>query len=103
MGIIMVMMKKSFLYYPSIFGVVDWLMLLGMTLCVIGAQTFKLKAFQNQTASKLQVLGNLPMVYNFFFDVFLFNTHFTSMQYWGIIVTMLTFVLDIYITFKSQE
>ena len=103
MGIIMVMMKKSFLYYPSIFSVVDWFMLLGMTLCVIGAQTFKLKAFQNQTASKLQVLGNLPMVYNFFFDVYLFNTHFTSMQYWGIIVTMLTFVLDIYITFRSSE
>ena len=97
----MVMTNQTFMYYPSVFTGVDWVILLGMTLSVIGAQTFKLKAFQNQTASKLQVLGNLPMVYNFFFDVYLFDTHFTNMQYWGITVTVLTFIIDIYITFKS--
>lgn len=65
---------------------------------VIGAQAFKLLAFQNQAASKLQVLGNLQMVYQFIFDVFLFNTHFNELQYWGIGITVVTFILDIYLT-----
>ena len=38
------------------------------------------------------------MVYQFLFDVFLFNTNFSELQYWGIGVTVLTFALDIYLT-----
>ena len=38
------------------------------------------------------------MVYQFMFDVFLFNTQFSELQYWGIGITVLTFVLDIYLT-----
>ena len=45
MGTAMVMLKQSFTYYPSIFTAVDWIMLLGMTMSVIGAQAFKLLAF----------------------------------------------------------
>ena len=63
MAAAMIVLNQSFTYYPSVFSIVDWLMLLGMTLSVIGAQSFKLMAFQNQAASKLQVLGNLQMVY----------------------------------------
>ena len=63
MAAAMIVLNQAFTYYPSVFSVVDWLMLLGMTLSVIGAQSFKLMAFQNQAASKLQVLGNLQMVY----------------------------------------
>ena len=33
----MVSLGQSFLYYPSVFTPVDWIMLLGMTLSVIGA------------------------------------------------------------------
>ena len=76
-------------------------MLFGMTLSVIGAQVFKLLAFQNQAASKLQVLGNLQMVYQFLFDVFLFDTMFSELQYWGIGITVITFILDIYLTVRG--
>lgn len=63
MGTAMFCLDQSFFYYPQRFTTTDWVMLLGMTLSVIGSQTFKLLAFQNQAASKLQVLGNLQMVY----------------------------------------
>ena len=43
------------------------------------------------------------MVYNFIFDVLLFDTQFSSMQYWGLFVTVITFVLDIYLTFRSSS
>ena len=43
------------------------------------------------------------MVYNFIFDVLLFDTHFSSMQYWGLFVTVITFVIDIYLTFRSDS
>ena len=43
------------------------------------------------------------MVYNFFFDVVLFDTHFSSMQYWGICITMFTFVADIYLTAQRTK
>lgn len=101
MGTAMWALGQSFMYYPAIFSMVDWVMLLGMTLSVIGSQTFKLLAFQNQAASKLQVIGNLQMVYQFLFDVFLFNVNFSTLQYWGIGVTVITFVLDIYMTVSS--
>ena len=103
MATVMVALKQSFMHYPTVFTWTDWLVLSGMTVSVIGAQTCKLKAFQNQTASKLQVLGNLPMVYNFIFDVLLFDTHFSSMQYWGLLITVITFVIDIYLTFKNKD
>ena len=103
MATAMLMLNQSFFYYPSIFSAVDWVMMLGMTLSVIGAQSFKLKAFQNQAASKLQVLGNLQMVYQFLFDVFLFNTHFNELQYWGIGITVVTFIADIYLTIKAPS
>lgn len=45
MGTTMVCLGQSFLEYPLIFTKWDWLILLGMTFSVIGAQTFKLKAF----------------------------------------------------------
>lgn len=103
MATAMVMLNQSFLYYPSVFSAVDWLMLFGMTLSVIGAQTFKLLAFQNQAASKLQVIGNLQMVYQFLFDIFLFDTNFNELQYWGIAITVITFIIDIYLTVRSSE
>ena len=78
-------------------------MLLGMTLSVIGAQSFKLLAFQNQAASKLQVLGNLQMVYQFIFDIFLFDTQFNELQYWGIAIIVITFALDVYFTVKGTK
>ena len=53
MATAMVVLGQSFFYYPSMFSAIDWIMLLGMTLSVIGAQSFKLLAFQNQAASKL--------------------------------------------------
>lgn len=37
MGTAMLMLDQSFFYFPSIFSYVDWIMLLGMTLSVIGA------------------------------------------------------------------
>ncbi len=43
------------------------------------------------------------MVYQFLFDVFLFNTMFSELQYWGIGITVLTFILDIYLTIRSPE
>jgi len=43
----MLALDQSFFYYPSIFTPIDWLMLMGMTLSVIGAQTMKLYSFQN--------------------------------------------------------
>lgn len=75
----MLALDQSFFYYPSIFTAVDWIMLMGMTLSVIGAQTTKLYSFQSQTASKLQVLGNLGMVNNFIFDFFLFHPAFSDL------------------------
>ena len=45
MATAMVMLNQSFLFYPSIFSLVDWVMLFGMTMSVIGAQAFKLLAF----------------------------------------------------------
>ena len=54
-------------------------------------------------ASKLQVLGNLPMVYNFVFDVFLFDTHFSAMQYWGIIICSFVFMIDIAMTVQADK
>ena len=59
MATAMLCLGQSFVYFPLLFNWVDWLMLFGMTLSVIGSQVFKLLAFQNQEASKLQVLGNL--------------------------------------------
>lgn len=41
------------------------------------------------------------MVYQFLFDVFLFNTNFSELQYWGIGITVITFILDIYLTVRS--
>ena len=43
------------------------------------------------------------MVYNFFFDVYLFDTHFTNMQYAGIIITMCTFIADCYMTASKEK
>jgi len=43
------------------------------------------------------------MVYQFFFDEFLFDTQFNEMQYWGIGITVVTFALDIYLTVKPAE
>ena len=42
------------------------------------------------------------MVYQFIFDVFLFNTQFNELQYWGIGITVVTFILDIYLTIRSS-
>ena len=47
MATAMMCLNQTFFYYPSIFTVTDWIMLFGMTLSVIGAQVFKLLAFQN--------------------------------------------------------
>ena len=102
MATAMLCLDQSFLAYPARFSMGDWLMLFGMTLSVIGAQTCKLYAFQNQAASKLQVVGNLQMVYQFLFDVFLFDTHFSELQYWGIGITVLTFLTDIYLTINPR-
>jgi hypothetical protein len=41
----MMALNQSFSEYPLRFTLTDWIMLFGMTLSVIGAQTFKLKAF----------------------------------------------------------
>lgn len=41
------------------------------------------------------------MVYQFLFDFFLFNTCFSDLQCWGIGITVVTFVLDIYLTFRN--
>ena len=38
------------------------------------------------------------MVYQFLTDLFVFNTHFSSLQYWGIAISAFTFVVDIYMT-----
>ena len=47
------------------------------------------------------------MVYQFMFDVYLFDTQFSELQYWGLIITVLTFAIDIYLTVypetKSDE
>ena len=43
------------------------------------------------------------MVYQFLFDEFLFHTEFSSLQYWGIGITVVTFVLDIYLTIKAPK
>lgn len=40
------------------------------------------------------------MVYQFLFDIFLFDTQFSELQYWGIGVTVITFALDIFLTIK---
>lgn len=45
MATAMLCLNQTFWYFPSLFTGLDWLMLLGMTLSVIGAQTFKLLAF----------------------------------------------------------
>ena len=38
------------------------------------------------------------MVYQFLTDLFVFNTHFSSLQYWGIAISAFTFFVDIYMT-----
>ena len=43
------------------------------------------------------------MVYQFIFDIFLFNTNFNELQYWGIAITIVTFILDIYLTVKEPS
>ena len=48
-------------------------------------------------------MGNLNMVYQFLFDEFLFHTYFSEMQYWGIGICVLTFILDIYMTMQEPE
>ncbi len=53
MATAMLCLNQSFVKFPAMFTALDWVMLLGMTFSVIGAQTFKLLAFQNQAASKL--------------------------------------------------
>ena len=45
MATAMYLLGQSFWFYPSIFTGLDWLLLLGMTISVIGAQTCKLLAF----------------------------------------------------------
>ena len=42
------------------------------------------------------------MVYQFLTDVFWFHVHFSSMQYWGIFVSMMTFIIDIYMTLSED-
>ena len=37
MGIVMVVLKQTFMYYPLVFTKLDWLLLAGMTFSVIGA------------------------------------------------------------------
>ena len=102
MGAPMVFFGQSFLYYPSIFTAVDWVMLLSMSLSTIWAQSCRLLAYQNQLASKLQVLGNLQMIYQFLFDVLLFEESFTGLQYLGIAIMVFTFVFDIYNTTATK-
>ena len=99
----MLILDQSFTYWPLQFTIRDWLMVLGMSLSVILSSTFKLLAFQNQKASKLQVLGNLCMVYQFLTDLFVFNAHFSSLQYWGIAVSMMTLVIEVYMTLKDEN
>jgi len=43
------------------------------------------------------------MVYQFLTDVFLFHTHFSSLQYWGIFVSIMTFVVDVYKTLSEEK
>ena len=38
------------------------------------------------------------MVYQFMFDVYLFDTQFSDLQYVGLVITVGTFALDIYFT-----
>ena len=102
MGTAMLVLDQRFTYWLGVFTWVDWVMILGMSLSVILSNTFKLLAFQNQKACKLQVLGNLCMVYQFLTDVFWFHVHFSSMQYWGIFVSMMTFIIDIYMTLSED-
>ena len=97
-GTAMLILNQSFTEWLYIFDWKDWLMMFGMAISVILSNTFKLLAFQNQKASKLQVLGNLCMVYQFLTDLFVFNTHFSSLQYWGIAISAFTFFVDIYMT-----
>jgi len=47
MATAMLCLDQSFLYYPSRFSLLDWTLLFGMTLSVIGAQTCKLLSYQN--------------------------------------------------------
>ena len=42
------------------------------------------------------------MVYQFLFDVFLFDTNFSELQYWGIAITVITFAMDIYLTVRKN-
>ena len=43
------------------------------------------------------------MVYQFFFDVYLFDTNFNTMQYWGIGIIVITFAADVYLTIKRPS
>ena len=43
------------------------------------------------------------MVYQFIFDVYLFDTNFNELQYWGIGIIVLTFAVDVYLTVKRPE
>ena len=45
----------------------------------------------------------MQMVYQFLFDVFLFNELFSDLQLWGIGITVVTFAMDIYITIKDNK
>jgi len=45
----------------------------------------------------------MQMVYQFLFDVFLFNELFSDLQLWGIGITVVTFAMDIYITIKDNN
>ena len=42
------------------------------------------------------------MVYNYFIDVVIFDVNFSNLQNWGIFITGLTFIIDIYMSCKTK-
>ena len=60
-----------------------WVMVTLAGICTILQQVFKFKSLQYQKASALQIYYPLTTLWQFLFDLFLFNLTFSTLQYIG--------------------
>jgi drug/metabolite transporter (DMT)-like permease len=86
---------------------IDWLLLLVFGVNAFAVQTLKYLALQYQDPAKLSHYQYMNSVYQLMYDLFLFNAVFSDLQWWGLIVMIMSYVTvggtGIYLQYKDDK
>mmetsp|Transcript_15094 Transcript_15094/g.10572 ORF Transcript_15094/g.10572 Transcript_15094/m.10572 type:complete len:129 (+) Transcript_15094:908-1294(+) len=91
---------NDFMFFHDLdFG--SWLLVICLGVCCLIGQMCKFKALQNHEAGKLQLVAYLAIVYQVIIDCSIFNEDFSSIQYIGIFMMFLVYL--VYIGFACYD